>query len=164
MKNKKYPTLGDLEAGKVADEDLADASEQLKRVAELMKDTSDYIKGLQGEAKSLYDTVCDLGLSEIEEYIATNPPSSGAIAFLIFESISRHKTAHGRKASDALHSKKGGSREKAEAIRKLWNRGNYSSRDICAEQEFAVLHWNYASARKALRNTPDPAPWPAKGK
>lgn len=162
MKNKKYPTLGDLEAGKVADEDLAGVSEQLKRVAELMKDASDYIKGLQDEAKSLYDTVYDLGLPEIEDYITRNPPSSGAIAFLIFESIGRYKSGHGRKASDARHSKEGGSRDKVGAIRKLWSSGKYSNRGICAEEEYAGFGWNYTSARKALQNTPDPDPWPAK--
>ncbi|UCV15516.1 hypothetical protein [Quatrionicoccus australiensis] len=164
MENRKCPTLADIEAGNVEAGELAEYTGQMKRMADAAQSAMDAVRPLKDEAKLLFDRLFDLGLPEIEEYIATNPPSSGAIAFLIFQSISRYKTAHGRKASDALHSKKGGSREKAEAIRNLWSSGNYSSRDICAEQEFAGLKWNYASARKALRNTPDPAPWPAKGK
>jgi hypothetical protein len=63
----------------------------------------------------------------------------------------------GRKAADALHSKVGGSREKQAAIRSLWATGKFSSRDDCADQEYQALGMSYSAARRALRNTPDPA-------
>lgn len=44
-----------------------------------------------------------------------------------------------------------------EAIREIWASGKYSVRDTCAEQEFAALGISYSTARKALRNTPDPS-------
>ena len=44
-----------------------------------------------------------------------------------------------------------------DAVRAAWASGKYSSRDLCAEQEAAALGISFASARKALRKTPDPA-------
>ena len=41
-------------------------------------------------------------------------------------------------------------------IQKIWASGKYKSRDICAEQECAALKLSFSTARKALRNTPDP--------
>mgnify|MGYP001326757587 CR=1 FL=1 len=61
-----------------------------------------------------------------------------------------------RQAANALHSKPGGSRSKADAVRAAWASGKYSSRDICAEQECAGLDMSFSAARKALRNTPNP--------
>ena len=66
-------------------------------------------------------------------------------------------SALGKKAADQLHSKPGGNRDKAKAIRAVWAAGKYSSRDICAEQECAALGMSFSTARKALRGTPDPA-------
>lgn len=66
-------------------------------------------------------------------------------------------STHGKKAAHARHSKPGGAVEKAEAIRAAWASGKYSSRTVCAEQECAHLGISFDSARKALRNTPDPA-------
>lgn len=41
-------------------------------------------------------------------------------------------------------------------IQKIWASGKYKSRDLCAEQECAALKLSFSTARKALRNTPDP--------
>lgn len=70
------------------------------------------------------------------------------------EKFERKKKA--TKAADALHDLPGGSREKQENIRNIWASGKYTSRSICAEQECAGLGMSYDSARKALRNTPEP--------
>lgn len=66
-------------------------------------------------------------------------------------------TNRAKAAADALHNKPGGNREKRDAIRAIWASGKYSSRAICAEQECAGLGMSFDAARKALRNTPDPA-------
>ena len=65
-------------------------------------------------------------------------------------------SAMGKHAADRRHSQPGGSRDKRENIRTIWASGKYSSRDICAEQECAVLRMSFSVARKALRNTPAP--------
>lgn len=44
-----------------------------------------------------------------------------------------------------------------DAIRSAWASGKYSSRALCAEQEAAALGISFDTARRALRNTPDPA-------
>lgn len=52
-----------------------------------------------------------------------------------------------------------------EAIKNMWASGKYTSRDICAEQEWEAAGFNsWKTARKALTNTPDPSPWPELGK
>ena len=66
----------------------------------------------------------------------------------------REQTA--RKAANARHDQPGGSRDKQQQIREIWATGKYSSRDRCAEEECAALGMSYSTARKALRNTPDP--------
>lgn len=71
-------------------------------------------------------------------------------------SMQLQATQRGKKAAEKKHSKPGGSREKREAIRSIWSQGNYSSRDLCAEQECAALGMSFSVARKALRGTPLP--------
>lgn len=61
-----------------------------------------------------------------------------------------------RNAANKRHDQPGGSRDKQSQIREIWARGNYSSRDICAEQECSALDMSFAAARKALKNTPNP--------
>ncbi len=68
-----------------------------------------------------------------------------------------------KKAADARHSMKGGSRDLKAKIIIAWSSGNYSSRDICAEREYKKLGYgSFKAARTALIGVPDPSPWPAK--
>lgn len=62
-----------------------------------------------------------------------------------------------RHAANALHDLPGGSRDKRRQIREIWAKGNYSSRDLCAEQECAALNMSISVARRALNNTPEPS-------
>lgn len=66
----------------------------------------------------------------------------------------RKETA--RAAANTRHSQKGGSHHKQSQIREIWATGKYTSRDLCAEEECAGLGMSYSTARKALRNTPEP--------
>lgn len=59
-------------------------------------------------------------------------------------------------AALSRHNKVGGSRDKRNQIRAAWATGKYSSRDICAEQECGALGISFSTARKHLRNTPNP--------
>jgi hypothetical protein len=59
-----------------------------------------------------------------------------------------------RKAANVLHDKPGGSRDKQRAIREIWASGKYTTRNLCAEEEYQGLEMSYDAARKALRNTP----------
>jgi len=61
-----------------------------------------------------------------------------------------------RKGGEALHSIPGGSRDKRRLIQEAWASGKYTTRDICAEKECGALKMSYSTARKALRNTPEP--------
>lgn len=61
-----------------------------------------------------------------------------------------------KKAADAKHDRPGGAREKKVKVQQAWASGNYASRDICAEKICGELEMSFSSARKALRNTPNP--------
>ena len=61
-----------------------------------------------------------------------------------------------RNAANIRHDQHGGYREKQDEIRKQWFSGKYTSRDHCAEQKHAALGISFSTARKALRNMPEP--------
>jgi hypothetical protein len=70
---------------------------------------------------------------------------------------SRDKASkRGKNAAEVRHNKPGSTRDKQNAIRSAWASGKYSSRDLCAEQECAALNMAVGTARRALRNTPEP--------
>lgn len=63
----------------------------------------------------------------------------------------------GKKAADARYNKPGASRELKEKICTLWAGGKFTSRDICAQEEWQALGFNsLKAARNALLNTPKP--------
>ncbi len=59
-------------------------------------------------------------------------------------------------AAEARHAKLGGSRDVQAQLRAAWASGKFTSRDRCAEEECGALGISYSTARKALRNMPDP--------
>lgn len=66
-------------------------------------------------------------------------------------------TEKAKKAVNARHDKPGGSRDKAAQIRAIWATGKYTTRDICAEEEYQSLGYkSFGAARRALQNTADP--------
>lgn len=66
------------------------------------------------------------------------------------------RVARAKNAANSRHTQPGGSLDKKQKIRDIWATGKYSSRDICAEEECASLGMSFSTARKALRNTPNP--------
>jgi hypothetical protein len=79
----------------------------------------------------------------------TRQPASG-----VGSVVWRRQTA--KAAANARHNQPGGSRDKQRQIREIWATGKYSSRDLCAEEEYAALGMSLSAARKALRNAPKP--------
>ena len=73
-----------------------------------------------------------------------------------FEVLAKRASNRAKTAANALHDRDGGSRSKADEIRRLWASGKFKSRDICAEEECASLGMSFSAARKALRRTPEP--------
>ncbi|OIQ83193.1 hypothetical protein GALL_350160 [mine drainage metagenome] len=71
--------------------------------------------------------------------------------------VPRYRTAESQLKAIVGHAKPGGSFDKGNRIRGIWASGRYTNRDECAEQECAYLGMSYSAARKALRNTPNPA-------
>lgn len=63
------------------------------------------------------------------------------------------KRKSGKLGAAAKHKKTDAAKEE---IKKIWAAGKYSSRDVCAEQECAALNISFSTARRALRNTPEP--------
>lgn len=109
------------------------------------------------EAQNLYEVISpDASFSETVQYLTENPPSAGAIIFLLMSAREKIMGEAGRKAALARYSQPGDAYDKQAAIRQAWASGKYSSRDICAEQECAALGMSFSAARRALRNTPEP--------
>lgn len=92
-----------------------------------------------------------------------------AAQYLIQYTIKSRKIArHAIKMESAYRASKGGkgNAKKLEnpksEIKKLWAKGNFTSRDICAEQNYLSVGFkSYKAARNALIKTPNPDPWPA---
>jgi hypothetical protein len=76
------------------------------------------------------------------------------------------KSKSGRHAAIIRHAKNEKTKKAREKeIQGIWAKGSFSTRDLCAEEEYLALGFSsFSSARKALRKTPDPSPWPAKNK
>lgn len=75
--------------------------------------------------------------------------------------LEQETSQRGRNAADAKHNKPGGSRDKRGQIQEIWAGGKYADRGVCAEEEWQALGFgSIDTARKALRNTPNPSPWP----
>lgn len=74
------------------------------------------------------------------------------------------KSKSGTHAVNMRHKKfKAENKPREEEIREIWASGKYSTRDICAEEEYNGLGFSsFKSARKALTNTPNPEYWNAK--
>jgi hypothetical protein len=103
-------------------------------------------------------------MEEWKKYLQAHPPSPEALAVLMLVSVDEANSKRSSKASIAGHSKPGGSKEKRALIQESWATGNFKSRAICADEQSAAFGMSPDTARKALINTPDPNPWPARKK
>lgn len=84
--------------------------------------------------------------------------STGEFLPSLLEMIAEDKRGEvARRAANMRHDRPGGSHDKQEKIRAIWASGKFTSRDRCAEEECAGLDMSFSAARRALRNTPDPA-------
>jgi hypothetical protein len=109
------------------------------------------------EAELLYDVIAKMELLDQIEYVSQINPSPAVIVLMMDVAKYRARIGQATIAAGTRHSKRNGSREKAESIRNIWASGKYSSRDICAEQECAALGMSFSTARKSLRGMPDPS-------
>jgi hypothetical protein len=70
------------------------------------------------------------------------------------KAIKTLNSARGKNAADKGHAK---NRERKQEIKEIWATGKYTTRDICAEEEYEGLGYKtFGTARKALQGTPDP--------
>ena len=101
-------------------------------------------------------------MNEWKKYLEMHPPSPEALAVLILVAVGEANSSRAKLVATKGHAEKGRSRDKRKTIQESWASGNFKSRAICAEQECAYIGMSISTAIKALRNTPDPNPWPAK--
>ncbi|MFK5949319.1 MAG: hypothetical protein QM500_11195 [Methylococcales bacterium] len=87
----------------------------------------------------------------------TKAKECGEVMDITEEINNQEKSARGRKAVNARHDQRGGSRDKQQKIRDIFATGKYkNNRTICAENEHDAIGMSYSAARKALNNTQDP--------
>ncbi len=120
---------------------------------------AEFAKAKMAEVRVLSEEFALMHITKMDESVAVSlsaiddGEASTAAMIRSFDAA----TNRGKSAADALHNKPGGSRARQDAVRAAWASGKYSSRSICAEQESASLGMSFDAARRALRNTPDPA-------
>jgi len=115
------------------------------------------------EALALLEIISPMNRIPMERYLNKRKPSPAVIAALAFVAIDLQKSLAAKNAADVRHNLPGGSRDLKNQLLNIWATGKYSSRDICAEQEYSELGYkSLKTARNALLNSPDPSPWPAK--
>ena len=96
----------------------------------------------------------------VEAYLTDHPPSPRVVYLLMVKAQKALQVEIAKKGGEGKASKLKAPKEK---LIKAWSSGNFSSRDICAEQEYSPLGFaSFKAARNALTNTPDPDPWPTK--
>lgn len=111
----------------------------------------------KSEAEALYQVAGpDARLIDVETHVKANPPSAGAIAYLIGVARDALLSEKAKHAADQGHSLPGKSRDRRTQIQAIWASGKYTSRDRCAEEECGALGMSFATARKSLRGTPNP--------
>lgn len=159
MPNSGMPTLDDVEAGNVSEEWREYFEQAAQRIAPNFQRIVDNAHLWQSEAKAIFDALHGTDLAQAEKYISEHPPSAGAIAFLILLAQDKFKSDLAARAASAAHS---GHNDKARQIRKIWASGKFATREVCADEEHEALGISRETARKHLRGTPNPNPWPAK--
>jgi hypothetical protein len=93
------------------------------------------------------------GLSSIQEILNMQP-----VTALTLVHLARLERKHRAKdAASVRHSQPGGSREKKEQLRTIWDSGKYDTRERCAEEEHEALGVSFHTALKYLRGTPKPS-------
>lgn len=150
--------------------DLLQARTCWERAKEYGDATKMTLAGLNDHQQglSILAAAHELGAQGLKELESGGPLEAITLCALAAESLLKQSAGRllglqlatrstvGRLGADALHGKVGGSRDKRAAIQAIWASGKYSSRDLCAEQECAALEMSLSTARKALRNTPEP--------
>lgn len=101
------------------------------------------------------------GLTPIQDVLNMQPVNALTLATLIRLERERRAKDVAKAAANIKHNKPGGSRDRKAMILESWASGKFSTRDICAEQE-CPDGITPGTARKYLRSSPDPDPWPAK--
>jgi hypothetical protein len=75
--------------------------------------------------------------------------------------IAERESNRGRVGAAARHKQH---KEARSTMLICWASGEYETKNDCADANFHSVGATYETARKYLRNAPDPAPWPAKQK
>lgn len=102
-------------------------------------------------------------LSSIQQHLDEHPLEALALVRLIglerergagqIERATHHKMSSSGGKKRVLNE---GYAAKREQIRAAWASGKFATRQLCAEQEHDAIGMSFETARKALRNTPDP--------
>lgn len=118
-----------------------------------LNDTAGGIRFVVDKAKFEAAYKAEFGRTFSGEAAPTGAPTEAAVA--------QSASELGKIGAAARHAP---SREKRKKIQDIWAEGNFTTKEACAEQGCGYLDMSFETARKALRNTPNPDPWPANEK
>ena len=87
---------------------------------------------------------------------------SGGARKVVAQALAQQAQQASRFAKKAAEARHASDNEKREEMRAIWAKGNFLTKNDCAEEECAALGMSQETARKALRGAADPKHWPAK--
>ena len=110
------------------------------------------------KAELLYDAwKRSRDLAEWKRYLEAHPPSAETLAIVMALGREKYESTKARKRANKRHRAAGGSHDMRAEMQKIFASGNYgSNRDACAKAECDRLGIPFHTARKYLRNTPNP--------
>jgi hypothetical protein len=114
------------------------------------------------EAESLFIAFEKADMKGWTKYVQAHPPSPEALAVLMLVAVDEANKARSRESANKGHAKEGASISKRKKMQEIWASGKSKSRADCAEKNSESIGMSIETGKKALRNTPDPDPWPAK--
>jgi hypothetical protein len=115
------------------------------------------------EAENLhmaFKQASDMG--DWKKFLQAHPPSPEALAILMLVAVGEANKARSSESANKGHTKDGASISKRKEMQEIWASGKSKSRAHCAEKHSESIGMSVETGKKALRNTPDPDPWPAK--
>lgn len=124
-----------------------------------VEELTELLRSREFAIKILFDDFSDnphVSLSRFEEIMNGKLELPNKTIQRIKKGLLQQRSTKGQRNAEARHGAPNGYRAKGAAVRLAWASGKYASRDRCAEEVSHDLGISFSTARKALRNTPDP--------
>lgn len=128
-----------------------------KMVAALLKLPTRKLAGIkaavaEGQAEALLDVYrTSVTVDDWRNHLIRFPPSAEVIGILLDLIVEQDRSQRGRKASEARHTKSGGTLERKVMLQAEWLTGKYDTKERCISENYEAFGISRSTADKALR-------------